>query len=199
MAEKKKKKGKEAHPDAKPAGPSRLAARFRNEIAPALMKELALKNVNQVPRVRKVVINTTTKEALGNPKVLEQAASEIATITGQRPVITKARKSIASFKLRQGMPLGAMVTLRRDRMYDFLDKLVNVALPRVRDFRGVSGKAFDGRGNYSLGIQEQIIFPEIDYDQIDRIHGMNIAIVTSAATDAEGKALLKQLGMPFRN
>ena len=152
----------------------------------------------QVPRLDKVIVNVTTKEAVQNPKVLDVALSEMQKITGQKPVITRARKSIATYKLRENMPIGVMVTLRGAKMYDFVSKLINVALPRVRDFRGVSGKAFDGRGNYSLGIQEQIIFPEIDYDKLERVQGMNIAIVTTARTDAEGKALLKHMGMPFR-
>ncbi|MFP6900164.1 MAG: 50S ribosomal protein L5, partial [Opitutales bacterium] len=152
----------------------------------------------QVPKVSKIVVNTTTKEAIQTPKVLDQAAQEIANITGQRPVITKARKSIATYKLRAGMPLGVKVTLRRDRMYDFLDKFVNITLPRIRDFRGVSPKAFDGRGNFSVGVTEQLIFPEIDYNQVERIHGLNISIITSAKTDAEGRALLKHIGMPLR-
>src|SRR2546428_722705 len=153
----------------------------------------------QVPRLDKIIINTTTKEAVNNPKVLDAAQAEMTAITGQKPVVTRARKSIATYKLRANMPIGVMVTLRAGKMYDFFSKLVNVALPRVRDFKGVSGKAFDGRGNYSLGLQEQIIFPEIDYDKIQRVQGMNIAIVTTATSDAEGKALLKHLGMPFRN
>ena len=196
MAKDKKKKQKV---DAPPAGPSLLRKRYEDEIRKNLQSELGLGNVNQVPRLEKIVINTTTKEAIGNPKVLDQAAEEIATITGQKPVITKARKSIANYKLREGMPLGVTVTLRRDQMYDFYNKLVNVALPRVRDFRGVNPKGFDGRGNFSMGVQEQIIFPEIDYDKIERIHGLNITIVTSAETDEHGRALLKHLGMPFRN
>ena len=176
-----------------------LQERYKKEIAPALMKELGFTNPMQVPKPVKVIINVTTKEAVQNPKVLDAAANELAQITGQKPVITRARKSIATYKLRQNMPIGVMVTLRGPKMYDFLAKLIQIALPRVRDFKGVSGKAFDGRGNYSMGIQEQIIFPEIDYDKLERVQGMNIVICTSAKNDAEGKALLKMMGMPFRN
>jgi large subunit ribosomal protein L5 len=153
----------------------------------------------EVPRLDKIILNMGLGEAIQNIKVLDAAMEELALIAGQRPIVTRARKSIASFKLREGMPIGCMVTLRRGRMYDFFDKLVNVALPRVRDFRGLSDKSFDGRGNYTLGIKEQIIFPEIDYDKIDKIKGLNITIVTTARTDEEGKALLKMMGMPFRN
>lgn len=153
----------------------------------------------EVPRIEKIVVNMGLGEAIQNVKILDSAAAELSAITGQKAVITKAKKSIASFKLREGMPIGCMVTLRRDRMYEFLDRLMNVALARVRDFKGVSGKAFDGQGNYTLGIKEQLIFPEISYDQIDKIKGMNVTIVTSAKTDEEGKALLKHFGMPFRN
>lgn len=177
----------------------KLQEKYKKEIAPALMKEFGFTNPMQVPRLTKVVVNITTKEAVQNPKVLDSAASELATITGQKPVVTRARKSIATYKLRENMPIGVMVTLRGEKMYDFVAKLISIALPRVRDFKGVSGKAFDGRGNYSLGIQEQIIFPEIDYDKLERVQGMNIAICTSAKSDAEGKALLKYMGMPFRN
>lgn len=177
----------------------KLQERYKKEIAPALMKEFGFTNPMQVPKPVKVIINVTTKEAVQNPKVLDAAAAELATITGQKPVITRARKSIATYKLRQNMPIGCMVTLRGEKMYDFLAKLMYIALPRVRDFKGVSGKAFDGRGNYSLGLSEQIIFPEIDYDKIERVQGMNIVICTSAKNDAEGKALLKSMGMPFRN
>jgi|SRR5579859_43792 len=177
----------------------KLQEKYKQEVIPALMKEFGFENPMQVPKLSRIIINTTTKEAVNNPKVLDAAQAEIMSITGQRPVITRARKSIATYKLRGNMPIGVMVTLRGKKMYDFFSKLVNIALPRVRDFKGVSGKAFDGRGNYSLGLQEQIIFPEIDYDKITRVQGMNIAIVTTARTDAEGKALLKHLGMPFRN
>lgn len=177
----------------------RLHERYKKEIVPALMKELGYKNPMQVPKIDKVVLNVTTKEAVQNPKVLDAAANEMQKITGQKPVVTRARKSIATYKLRENMPIGVMVTLRGHRAYDFISKLVNVALPRVRDFKGVSGKSFDGRGNYALGLQEQIIFPEIDYDKVERVQGMNIAIITTAKSDAEGKALLKLMGMPFRN
>ncbi|MCL4500661.1 MAG: 50S ribosomal protein L5 [Deltaproteobacteria bacterium] len=162
------------------------------------MQEFKYKSPMQAPRLEKIVINLGLGEAIQNIKLLESAQTELSAIAGQKPVVTKAKKSIAAFKLREGMPIGCMVTLRRDRMYFFLDKLVNVVLPRVRDFRGVSEKAFDGRGNYTLGVKEQIIFPEIDYDKIDKVKGMNITIVTTARTDEEGKFLLKLLGMPFR-
>jgi len=178
---------------------SKLKVFYETEVVPKLVEEFQYRNVMQVPKLEKVVLNIGLGEAIQNIKLLDAAAEEIKMITGQQPVITRAKKSIAAFKLRTGMPIGCMVTLRRIRMYDFLNKLVNIALPRVRDFRGISGKAFDGRGNYSLGVKEQIIFPEIDYDKIDRIKGLNISIVTTARTDQEGKALLKLLGMPFRN
>ena len=177
----------------------KLQERYKKEIAPALMKELGFTNPMQVPTLKKVVVNVTTKEAVQNPKVLDSALAELTTITGQKPVITRARKSIATYKLRENMPIGVMVTLRGERMWHFVSKLVNIALPRVRDFKGVSGKAFDGRGNFALGITEQIIFPEVDYDKMERVMGMNIVICTTAKSDAEGKALLKSLGMPFRN
>jgi large subunit ribosomal protein L5 len=177
----------------------RLEEKYKKDVVPALMKEFGFTNPMQVPKLMKIIVNSTTKEAVNNPKVLDAAQAEIMRITGQKPVITRARKSIATYKLRANMPIGVMVTLRGPKMYDFYSKLVNVALPRVRDFKGVSGKAFDGRGNYSLGLQEQIIFPEIDYDKIERVQGMNIAIVTNAKSDAEGKALLRLMGMPFRN
>jgi len=173
--------------------------KYKNEVVPALIKEFNYKNPMEVPRLKKIVVNMSLAEALQNSKVLDTAAEEIKAITGQKPVITKAKKSIASFKLREGQKLGVMVTLRKDRMYEFLNRLCNIALPRVRDFKGISGRAFDGRGNYTLGITEQIIFPEINYDRIDKIRGMNITIVTTAKNDEEGKALLKHLGMPFRN
>lgn len=178
---------------------SRLSEKYTSEIVPKLRTEFNYKNVMQVPKIEKIVINMGLGEAIQNVKILDSAAVELAAISGQKPVITKAKKSIASFKLRQGMPIGCMVTLRRDRMYEFLDRLLNVSLARVRDFKGVSGKAFDGQGNYTLGIKEQLIFPEINYDQIDKIKGLNITIVTSAKTDEEGKALLKHFGMPFKN
>jgi len=163
------------------------------------MEKFAYKNVMQVPQLSKIVLNMGLGEAIQNIKILDSAVDELALIAGQRPVVTRARKSIASFKLRAGMSIGCRVTLRGERMYDFFTKLVNIALPRVRDFRGVSGKAFDGRGNYSLGIKEHIIFPEIDYDKIDKIKGLNVTVVTTARTDEEGKELLKLMGMPFRN
>ncbi|ETR74478.1 MAG: large subunit ribosomal protein L5 [Candidatus Magnetoglobus multicellularis str. Araruama] len=172
---------------------------YKQEIIPQLMKEFQYKNIMQAPKLSKIVLNMGMGEAIQNIKVLEAATKELEVITGQKPVITKAKRSIAAFKLRTGMPIGCSVTLRRDRMYDFFNKLVNVALPRVRDFRGISGKAFDGRGNYTMGIKEQIIFPEIDYDKIDKIKGLNITIVTTAKNDAEAKFLLKIMGMPFRN
>jgi large subunit ribosomal protein L5 len=178
---------------------ARMKERYHQDLVPKLMKEFGYTNKMRVPRLQKIVVNMGLGEAIQNIKVLDSATSEIMTITGQKPVPTKAKKSIANFKLRQGMPIGCMVTLRKDRMYEFFDRLVNIALPRVRDFRGISGKAFDGRGNYSLGIKEQIIFPEIDYDNIDKIKGLNITIVTTAKTDEEGKTLLKLFGMPFRD
>ena len=178
---------------------SQLKDRYEKEVVPKLIEAFKYKNHMQVPKLKKVVLNMGLGEAIQNIKVLETAAEELKLIAGQQPVITKAKKSIAAFKLREGMPIGCMVTLRHDRMYDFLQKLINVALPRVRDFRGISGKAFDGRGNYDLGVREHIIFPEIDYDKIDKIKGLNVSIVTSARTDEEGKELLRLLGMPFRN
>jgi large subunit ribosomal protein L5 len=178
---------------------SRLKAKYVQEIIPELKKEFGYSNIMQVPRLEKVVINMGLGEAIQNIKILDSASEELAQVAGQKPVITKAKKSIASFKLRQGMPIGCMVTLRREKMYEFLDRLLNIALPRVRDFKGIPAKGFDGRGNYSLGIKEQLIFPEINYDKVDKIKGLNISIVTSAKTDEEGKALLRQLGMPFRN
>ena len=178
---------------------SRLKEQYKKEIVPQLMKDFSYKSIMQVPRLEKVVINMGLGEAIQNIKILDSAAEELAAICGQKAVITKAKKSIASFKLRQGMPIGCMVTLRKDRMYEFLDRLMNISLPRVRDFKGISAKGFDGRGNYSLGIKEQLIFPEINYDKVDKIKGLNISIVTTAGTDEEGRALLKGLGMPFRN
>jgi large subunit ribosomal protein L5 len=178
--------------------PARLREFYRQECVPKMMQEFKYRSPMQVPRVEKIVINMGLGEAIQNIKLLESAAQELAAITGQKAVVTRARRSIAAFKLREGMPIGCMVTLRRDRMYHFLDKLVNVVLPRVRDFRGVSDKAFDGRGNYTLGIKEQIIFPEIDYDKIDKVKGMNISIITTVPNDEEGKYLLKLLGLPFR-
>lgn len=177
---------------------SRLKQYYEESVVPALMERFKYGNRMQVPGLRKIVVNMGLGEAIQNPKIVEGAQQEMARITGQWPVLRKARKSIASFKLREGMTIGCKVTLRRENMYQFLDKLINVALPRVRDFRGISGKGFDGRGNYSMGIKEQIIFPEIDYDQIEKIRGMNITMVTSATTDEEAKELLTQMGMPFR-
>lgn len=178
---------------------SRLKVTYQKDLMPALIKEFGFTSAMEVPRLAKIVLNIGLGEAIQNIKVLDSAMEELTLIAGQRPVVTRARKSIASFKLREGMPIGCMVTLRKIRMYDFFDKLVNVTLPRVRDFRGLSDKSFDGRGNYTLGIREHIIFPEIDYDKIDKIKGLNISIVTTAKTDEEGKALLKMMGMPFRN
>ena len=177
---------------------SQLKTYYDSEIAPQLMETFKYKNIMQVPRVEKIVVNMGMGEAIQNIKLLDSAVEELRLICGQQPIITRAKKSIAAFKLRAGMPIGCMVTLRHTRMWDFLYKLVNIALARVRDFRGVSVKAFDGRGNYSLGIKEHIIFPEIDYDKIDRIKGLNVSVVTTARTDEEGKELLKLLGMPFR-
>lgn len=181
-----------------PPSPARLKVKYKQEVVPALMKEFSYKSSMQVPKIEKVVVNMGLGEAKENNKLIDSAVEQLGLITGQRPVTTRARKAIANFKLRAGLPIGAMVTLRSDRMFEFLDRLMNIALPRVRDFKGVSGKAFDGAGNYTLGIREQIIFPEINYDQVDKIKGMNITIVTTAKSDAEGRALLKYLGMPFR-
>ncbi len=178
---------------------STLKKIYEKEVIPALRGTFGYRNGMQVPRLEKIVLNMGMGEAIKNIKLLDSAVADLALIAGQKPVITKARKSIAAFKLREGMPIGCMVTLRRGKMYDFLYKLINVTLPRVRDFRGISGKAFDGKGNYSLGIKEHIIFPEIDYDKTDSIKGLNISIVTSAETDKEGKELLRLFGMPFRN
>jgi large subunit ribosomal protein L5 len=178
---------------------TQLKTYYEKEVVPLLFEQFKYDNIMQVPRLKKIVLNMGMGEAIHNIKLLDSAVEELMIIAGQKPVITRAKKSIAAFKLRAGMPIGCMVTLRHQRMFDFYNKLVNVALPRVRDFRGVSGKALDGRGNYSLGIKEHIIFPEIDYDKIDKIKGMNISIVTTAETDEEGKALLKLLGMPFKN
>ncbi len=177
---------------------ARLQERYRKEIAPKLSQEFGYKNSHQVPRVEKVVVNIGLGQATQNAKLLEKATEELAAIAGQKPLVRKARKSIANFKLREGQAIGCMVTLRGDRMWEFLDRLMNVALPRVRDFKGVSPKAFDGRGNFTLGLREQIIFPEIDYDKVERITGLNVTVCTTAETDAEGRALLAHLGMPFR-
>jgi large subunit ribosomal protein L5 len=206
--QKKPKKGAEAaapEQGSKPSRPklnnaasARLRDKYKSEVVPALMKEFELKNVMAVPRLEKVVINMGMGEATQNAKVLDPAVAELTQITGQKPIVTKAKKSIAAFKVREGMPIGAMVTLRGDRMYEFLDRLMNVALPRVRDFRGVSTKSFDGRGNYTLGLRDQLIFPEIDYSKVDKQKGMNVTIVTTAASDDQARSLLKAMGMPFR-
>lgn len=177
----------------------RLKEYYLNEVVPALMQEFSYKSVMQVPRLEKIVLNIGLGEAIQNAKALDAAVGDLGAITGQKPVVTLAKKSVASFKLRQGMPIGAMVTLRGNMMYEFADRLISLALPRIRDFRGISRRSFDGRGNYSLGLREQIIFPEIDYDKVDRIRGLEAAIVTSAPDDAQGFALLKRLGMPFRD
>jgi large subunit ribosomal protein L5 len=178
---------------------ARLKERYEREIRPALMKDMGYPNRNQAPRLDKIVINIGCGEAIQNAKALDVAVAELTTIAGQKPVVTKARKAIANFKLREGMPIGCMVTLRGSRMYEFYDRLVNVALPRVRDFKGVSDRSFDGRGNYALGLREQIIFPEIDLDKLEKVRGLTVCINTTAKTDAEGKALLKAMGMPFRS
>ncbi len=201
-----KGKGKEERVEEKPQGRPRASAkdgarllnRFTKDVAPALMKEFELKNPMAVPHLHKIVVNMGVGEATQNAKVLDPAANELGQITGQKPVITKAKKSIAAFKVRAGMPIGAMVTLRGDRMYEFLDRLMNVALPRVRDFRGVSTKSFDGRGNYTLGLRDQLVFPENDYSKVEKSKGMNITVVTTARTDDQARALLKHRGMPFR-
>ena len=177
----------------------RLRNKYKDEIIPQLMKDFGFKNIMQVPKLERIVVNMGLGEAVQNAKLIESAAEELKAITGRKPIVTRAKKSIAGFKLREGMPIGVMVTLRGEQMYDFLDRLVSLALPRTRDFKGISPKAFDGRGNYTLGIREQIVFPEINYDKIDRIKGMNVTLVTTAETDEQGRALLKSLGMPFRN
>lgn len=176
---------------------NRLQEKYLNETTKQLVEQFGYKNVMEIPKIEKVVLNMGVGEAVGNPKVLDAAVNDMTQITGQKPVITKAKKSLAAFKLREGMPIGCKVTLRGDRMYEFLDKFMNVALPRVRDFRGVSPKSFDGRGNYAMGLKEQLIFPEIEYDKIDKLRGMDIIIVTTAKTDEEARALLKLMGMPF--
>jgi len=177
---------------------ARLRERYQTEVAPALMRELGYANLMAVPRLEKIVLNMGVGEAVQNPKVIESAVEELSIIAGQKPVVTRAKKAISNFKLREGMPIGAMVTLRGERMYEFLDRLVSVALPRVRDFKGVPDRSFDGRGNYSLGLREQVIFPEINLDKVDKIKGLTIVICTTAHSDAEGKALLRGLGLPFR-
>ncbi len=185
-------------PKASSRGTARLREKYAKEVAPALLKEFDLKNTMAVPRLEKVVINMGVGEATQNAKLLDPAVVELTNITGQKAVVTKAKKSIAAFKVREGMPIGAMVTLRGDRMYEFLDRLINIALPRVRDFRGVSSKSFDGRGNYTLGLRDQLIFPEIDYAKVEKLKGMNITIVTTASNDEQARALLRHMGMPFR-
>jgi large subunit ribosomal protein L5 len=187
-----------AEPRARPSTKARLREHYAKNVVPALNKEFGYKNQMAVPKIEKVALNIGLGEATGNSKLMDGAVNELAAIAGQRPVITKAKKSIAAFKLREGMSIGCMVTLRGDRMYEFLDRLMNVALPRVRDFRGVSPKSFDGRGNYTLGLRDQLIFPEIDYNKVEKVKGMNVSITTTAKTDAEGLALLRHMGMPFR-
>jgi len=177
----------------------RMRAKYAQESIPALMKRFGYKNHMQVPRLQKIVVNMGLGEAVSNPKLVDAAVQELTSITGQKPIVTRAKKAIATYKLREGMPIGAMVTLRRERMWEFLDRLVSIALPRVRDFRGTSSKAFDGAGNYTLGLKEQIVFPEIDFDKVEKIKGMNITFVTTAETDEEAKELLGNLGMPFRS
>lgn len=179
--------------------PTRLKEKYQREVVPALIQEFKYSSVMQVPRLQKIVLNIGLGEAIQNAKALDAAVGDLTAIAGQKPVVTRSKKSIAAFKLRQGMPIGAMVTLRGDKMYDFLDRLVNLALPRLRDFRGINRRSFDGRGNYSLGLREQILFPEIDYDKVDKLRGLEISVVTSAVDDAQGYALLKRLGMPFRD
>jgi large subunit ribosomal protein L5 len=207
MAKEKEKKGSkesaqeqkapaQAHHSAKER--PRLRAKFEKEVAPALLKELELSNAMAVPRLNKIVVNMGMGEATQNSKILDPAVNELGQITGQKPIITKAKKSIAAFKVREGQAIGTMVTLRGDRMYEFLDRLLNIVLPRVRDFKGVSTKSFDGRGNYTLGLHDQLIFPEISYEKVDKMKGMNVTIVTTAANDNQARTLLKHLGMPFR-
>ena len=178
---------------------SRLRDRYSKDVVPALAKEFGYKNVMAIPKIEKIVVNMGLGEATGNAKIVDTGVDEIARVTGQKPVVTRAKKSIAQFKVRQGMPIGAMVTLRGDRMWEFLDRLISIALPRVRDFRGVSPRGFDGRGNYTLGLKDQLLFPEIDYMKVDKARGMNISVVTTAKTDEESRKLLQLLGMPFRN
>jgi large subunit ribosomal protein L5 len=178
--------------------PARLREHYKKNVVPALIKEFGYKNVMAVPKVEKIAINIGLGDATQNPKLMDGAVNELGALAGQKPVVTKAKKSVAAFKVREGKPIGCVVTLRGERMFEFFDRLVNVALPRVRDFRGVSSKSFDGRGNYTLGLKDQLIFPEIDYNKVEKTKGMNICITTTAKTDAEGLALLKQLGMPFR-
>src|SRR5271163_2550227 len=204
--DKDKKAAKESAQEQKPPAQAhhsakerpRLRSKFEKEVAPALLKELELKNTMAVPRLNKIVVNMGMGEATQNSKVLDPAVNELGQITGQKPIVTKAKKSIAAFKVREGQAIGTMVTLRGDRMYEFLDRLVNIVLPRVRDFKGVSTKSFDGRGNYTLGLHDQLIFPEIDYSKVDKLKGMNVTIVTTARSDDQARSLLKSLGMPFR-
>ncbi len=177
---------------------SRMKTKYREEVIPGLQKEFSYSNPMQVPTINKVVVNIGMGEIIQNSKAMDAALGDLATITGQRPVVTRAKRSVAAFKLREGMPIGCMVTLRGERMYQFLDKLLNVALPRLRDFQGVSAEAFDGRGNYTLGLREQLVFPEIDYDKVDKVRGMEVSIVTTATTDEEGRRLLRLMGMPFK-
>jgi len=207
MAKEKEKKGSKDSSQAQKAPAQeqhsakerpRLRSKFEKEVAPALLKELELKNSMAVPRLNKIVVNMGMGEATQNSKILDPAVNELGQITGQKPIITKAKKSIAAFKVREGQAIGTMVTLRGDRMYEFFDRLVNIVLPRVRDFRGVSTKSFDGRGNYTLGLHDQLIFPEISYEKVDKMKGMNVTIVTTAANDNQARSLLKHLGMPFR-
>ena len=193
------KPAEKPHRPALPVPPARLAAHYREKVVPELINKFGYKTTMQVPRIRKITINMGVGETVGDKKVLDNAVADMAKIAGQKPVVTKARRSIANFKLRAGFPIGCMVTLRGARMYEFLDRLVNIAIPRIRDFRGVSNRAFDGRGNYSLGVKEQIIFPEIEYDKIDALRGMNIAITTTAKTDDEGRALLSAFRFPFKH
>jgi large subunit ribosomal protein L5 len=178
---------------------ARLKEIYKKDVVPALVKQFGYKSVMEVPRIQKIVLNMGVGEAVGDKKLLENAAADMQKLSGQKPVVTKARKAIAGFKIREGYPIGCMVTLRQDRMYEFLDRLISIALPRVRDFRGVSGRSFDGRGNFNMGVKEQIIFPEIEYDKVDAMRGMNITITTTAKTDAEAKALLSAFRFPFRN
>ena len=207
MAKDKERKGSKdsAQEQAKPAQAQhsakerpRLRSKFEKEVAPALLKELELKNSMAVPRLNKIVVNMGMGEATQNSKIMDPAVNELGQITGQKPIVTKAKKSIAAFKVREGQAIGTMVTLRGDRMYEFLDRLVNIVLPRVRDFKGVSTKSFDGRGNYTIGLHDQLIFPEISYEKVDKLKGMNVTIVTTAANDNQARTLLKHLGMPFR-
>ena len=196
-----KKKGKKAAPEepSRPAVPPRMRDKYKDKVVPALTKKFGYANPMQMPKIQKVIVNMGLGQAVANPKMIDAAVDELCDITGQKPVVARAKKAISNYKLRAGMPIGVHVTLRRERMWEFLDRLITVGLPRVRDFKGVSPKGFDGRGNYTLGLREQIIFPEINYDKVDSIRGMNVSIVTTAKTDEEGRALLTELGMPFRS